>query len=97
MAPPEGLLHDCLGAGGIRSHHSGRHRKLHHHQHHCSRRTLVSNALIKFHNRVVRSEKGATMVEYGLMVALIAVVCIGAVTALGTGVSGTFNNIVGSL
>ena len=28
----------------------------------------------------VKGEEGATMVEYGLMVALIAVVCIGAVT-----------------
>ena len=31
-----------------------------------------------------KDESGATMVEYGLMVALIAVVCIAAVTALGT-------------
>ena len=31
-----------------------------------------------------KDEEGATMVEYGLMVALIAVVCIGAVTILGT-------------
>jgi pilus assembly protein Flp/PilA len=31
----------------------------------------------------VRDEDGATMIEYGLMVALIAVVCIGAVTLLG--------------
>ena len=36
----------------------------------------------------VKGEEGATMVEYALMVALIAVVCIGAVTALGSGISG---------
>jgi len=30
------------------------------------------------------SERGATMVEYGLMVALIAIVCIAAVTLIGT-------------
>jgi len=35
-------------------------------------------------------ESGATMVEYGLMVALIAVVCIAAVTTLGTNTRGTF-------
>lgn len=41
---------------------------------------------------VVR-EEGATMVEYGLMVALIAVVCIAGVTLLGTNVSAIFNQI----
>lgn len=35
-------------------------------------------------------EEGATMVEYGLMVALIAIVCITAVTLLGTSISGVF-------
>ena len=35
-------------------------------------------------------ERGATAVEYGLMVALIAVVIIGAVTALGGNVSAIF-------
>jgi len=38
-------------------------------------------------------EEGATMVEYGLMVALIAVVCLAAVTLLGTNVSAIFNQI----
>jgi pilus assembly protein Flp/PilA len=36
-------------------------------------------------------ERGATAVEYGLMVALIAVVIIAAVTALGSRVSGMFD------
>jgi pilus assembly protein Flp/PilA len=44
-----------------------------------------------------RGEEGATMVEYGLMLALIAVVCIGAVTLVGTNASTLFNNIAGSL
>ena len=35
-------------------------------------------------NRFVREEDGATMVEYGLMVALIAWVCIAAVTLVGS-------------
>jgi pilus assembly protein Flp/PilA len=39
------------------------------------------------------SERGATAVEYGLMVALIAVVIIVAVTLLGTNLSTTFNNV----
>jgi pilus assembly protein Flp/PilA len=40
-----------------------------------------------------REEEGATMVEYGLMVALIAVVCIAAVTALGLDVSAMFTSV----
>lgn len=36
-------------------------------------------------------ERGATAVEYGLLVALIAVVIIAAVTLLGTNLTGIFN------
>lgn len=39
------------------------------------------------------SEKGATAVEYGIMVGLIAIVIIVAVTALGTNLNGLFNNV----
>ncbi len=44
--------------------------------------------------RLWKDEEGATMVEYGLMVALIAVVAVAAVQALGTGVSSTFQGVV---
>jgi pilus assembly protein Flp/PilA len=37
--------------------------------------------------RLARSERGASLVEYALLVALIAVVCIIAVTALGKNAS----------
>lgn len=40
--------------------------------------------MTKFIARFARDESGATAIEYGLIVALIAVVIIGAVTALGT-------------
>ena len=43
-------------------------------------------------NLVTRQE-GATMVEYGLMVALIAVVCLVAVGLLGTNVAALFENV----
>jgi pilus assembly protein Flp/PilA len=46
---------------------------------------------------LMRREDGATMVEYGLMVALIAVFAIGAVTALGGSVSGIFTTISGAI
>ena len=38
-------------------------------------------------------EKGATAVEYGLMVALIAAVIIAGVTLIGTNSGNTFNNV----
>ena len=38
----------------------------------------------KFVTRFIQDQSGATAIEYGLIVALIAVVIIGAVTALGT-------------
>jgi pilus assembly protein Flp/PilA len=44
-------------------------------------------------SRFVRDESGATAIEYGLIAALIAVVVIGAVTAVGTGLSTTFHNV----
>ncbi len=44
-----------------------------------------------------KDESGAAAVEYGLLVALIAVVIIGAVAALGTGISTTFTNAAASL
>ena len=45
----------------------------------------------------VRGEEGATMVEYGLMVALIAIVCIVAVTAIGTNLNSVFSTIASNL
>jgi pilus assembly protein Flp/PilA len=44
-------------------------------------------------SRFVRDESGATAIEYGLIAALIAVVVIGAVTAVGTKLSTTFTNV----
>jgi pilus assembly protein Flp/PilA len=47
--------------------------------------------------RLLHDEDGATMIEYGLMVALIAVVAIVAVSLLGTNVSKLFGKIATSL
>jgi len=43
--------------------------------------------------RFLRSEDGPTAVEYAVMLALIVVVCIAAITALGTSASKTFSNV----
>jgi pilus assembly protein Flp/PilA len=45
----------------------------------------------------VSSERGASLVEYALLVALIAVVCIGAVSFLGGEASDSFNDIGSSI
>src|SRR6476661_1540503 len=47
--------------------------------------------------RTATSERGATAVEYGLMVALIAIVIIVAVALLGGNLSGLFNQVAGSV
>jgi pilus assembly protein Flp/PilA len=43
------------------------------------------------------NKEGATAVEYGLMVALIAAVIIGSVTLLGTNVDSTFKTVAGKI
>jgi len=47
----------------------------------------------KLQAMLAEREKGATAVEYGLMVALIAVVIIAAVTLLGTRLDGMFDQV----
>ncbi len=44
-----------------------------------------------------RDDKGATAVEYGIMVALIAVAIIATVTLLGDQLVAVFQNVVGAL
>ncbi|GAA1254668.1 Flp family type IVb pilin [Oryzihumus leptocrescens] len=56
--------------------------------------------LVKFQLKatdVLRGERGATAVEYGLMVALIAIVIIAAVTLLGQNLSTMFHSVATSV
>ena len=46
---------------------------------------------------MLRDEEGATMVEYGLLVALIAMVALVAVTTLGQHLSTLFSTVAGSV
>jgi pilus assembly protein Flp/PilA len=48
-------------------------------------------------DRLRRGEEGAALVEYGLLVGLIAVICVVAVTTLGTEVSTAFSRIASAL
>jgi pilus assembly protein Flp/PilA len=54
-------------------------------------------ALVNFINSVVRKDEGQDLLEYALLVALIALVAVGAVTAAGTAVQGIFNQIAGAI
>ena len=52
---------------------------------------------VKMINAVYKDEAGAALVEYGLLIGLIAVVCIIAVTQLGLAVSSNLNTACASL
>jgi len=47
--------------------------------------------------RLAEDTRGVTMLEYGLIAALVAAVCVGAVTTLGTDLSDAFTSIASSL
>lgn len=48
---------------------------------------------MKFFNKLIRDEAGATAIEYGLIAALVAVAAIGALGALGTQLDATFTEV----
>ncbi len=54
---------------------------------------LLTRIGVTLQSKLVSDEKGATAVEYGLIVGLIAVVIIGAVGTLGGTLLGWFNDI----
>ncbi|WP_082526010.1 Flp family type IVb pilin [Brevundimonas sp. Root1279] len=53
--------------------------------------------MTKFISKFVSDESGATAIEYGLIAALIAVVIIAAVTALGTNIEAAFLEVSGAI
>lgn len=48
-------------------------------------------------DRIERDDKGATAVEYGLMVALIGAVIVGTVTTLGLNLGDLFGDTAGDI
>ena len=46
---------------------------------------------------LIKDEKGATAIEYGLIASLIAVVLVGALRAIGTNLIPTFNNVANNV
>jgi pilus assembly protein Flp/PilA len=53
----------------------------------------VSQSVVNF----LKREDGPTAVEYAVMLALIIVVCIGAITTLGSNASNTFTNVAATI
>jgi pilus assembly protein Flp/PilA len=53
--------------------------------------------MMKLLKKLCRKEEGATMVEYGLMVALIALACMATVTTMGTNLNTLFGQIASKL
>jgi pilus assembly protein Flp/PilA len=59
--------------------------------------TILEHMIRIQHSMQRRNEEGATAVEYGLLVGLIAAVIIAAVTLLGTQINTLFNSITAAL
>jgi pilus assembly protein Flp/PilA len=59
-------------------------------------RILMKNWALKIRAFLV-AEDGPTAVEYAVMLALIVIVCLTAITSVGTNAKTTFNNIANSL
>jgi len=51
----------------------------------------------KFVTRFLKNESGATAIEYGLIAALVAVVLVGTLNALGTQLQATFTAVTNAL
>lgn len=60
---------------------------------------MMDKALMLFvrATTALKRDEGAGLAEYALLLVLIAVVCVGAITTLGTTIQGVFQNISGSL
>ena len=55
-----------------------------------SKRERIMMSITK---KFLKDESGATAIEYGLIAALIAVAIVGALTTLGTGLTGLFGRV----
>ena len=62
----------------------------------AERRSEMSR-LCQFALAFLKNEDGPTAVEYAVMLALIVVVCIAAITAIGTNANSTFSSVGSTL
>ncbi len=59
--------------------------------------TQIAALIVRFTSRIAHNDRGASLVEYALLLALIAVVCIVAVAALGGSLDSSYTNNGSSL
>lgn len=65
--------------------------------------SLVNNHIMSIMGRIVEflgrneEEEGQTLIEYGLIIALISIVAIVALTLVGGNISSIFNSVAGKL
>ena len=52
---------------------------------------MIENAIVRM-TRFLKSEDGPAAVEYAVLLALIIVICLGAITVLGTNANKTFTS-----
>lgn len=57
----------------------------------------MRHRLVSKLRRFLQSEDGPTAVEYAVMLALIVVVCLASIQAIGTRANETFNNVANQL
>ena len=55
------------------------------------------SSFLSYTRRFLVNEDGPTAVEYAVMLALIIVVCLTAITAIGTNANTTFNSVATSI
>jgi pilus assembly protein Flp/PilA len=58
---------------------------------------LTTYLRLRFLKNVLKDDSGQDLLEYALLVALIALVCVGVITSAGSGVKTIFTNITGEL
>jgi Flp pilus assembly pilin Flp len=71
--------------------------RLHHLSRRCAFQEDAMNALVNFYNSIRRNDEGQDLLEYALLVALIAIVAVGAVTTAGETVAQIFTDIAGQI
>jgi pilus assembly protein Flp/PilA len=63
----------------------------------ASKRRTFGVFQMSLFRRFTKNESGATAVEYGLIIALIAVVCVGTIKTIGTNINTKLNVISANL
>jgi len=53
--------------------------------------------LLAAYTQFVRDEEGASLVEYGLLLSLVALVCIVAISTLGSSISTMFSSLASKI